>query len=205
MEAQQEIWKDVVGYEGKYQVSNYGRVKSLDRIIKYADGRKHIHKGKVLIPRLKSNGYTKVGLPNNPDVTIHQLVAKAFVPNPQCKPEIDHINGVRSDNRSCNLRWVTRSENLLNPICLRRMSDSMKGKKHSKEMNIAKSKRQFNKPRRTSRRVIKFTNDGKYIETFDMIAQAARSVMKGDTHIRMCCNGFRKSAYGFKWKWEDIE
>lgn len=100
-----EIWKDVEGYEG-YQVSNKGRVKSLN----------FRHTGKERI--LKSNpdgGYCLVSLYRNGKRTskkIHRLVATAFIPNPENKPEVNHINHNKRDNRASNLEWVTSEENL---------------------------------------------------------------------------------------------
>ena len=99
-----EIWKDIAGCEGFYQVSNLGRVKSL------WNGREHIMKlytnnKNYLYVLLSQNGKQKPFLS-------HRLVAKAFIPNPENKPEVNHINGDKADNRADNLEWVTRAENL---------------------------------------------------------------------------------------------
>ena len=99
-----EIWKDIEGYEGKYQVSNMGRVKTLN----------YRNSGKEQI--LHSNptgGYCIVGLCKTKRKTyyIHRLVAAAFVPNPENKPEVNHINHNKRDNRASNLEWVTQYEN----------------------------------------------------------------------------------------------
>ena len=100
-----EIYKDVVGYEGIYQVSNLGNVKSLHK--------KSLN-GFVLKPK-KSHGYCRVGLfdKKHKYFMIHRLVALAFIPNPNDYPFINHINGIKNDNRIENLEWVTHSQNIL--------------------------------------------------------------------------------------------
>lgn len=109
-----EIWRDVVGYEGLYQVSNIGRVKSLPR-----NGT--IKEERILKPRITKNGYLYVHLRNgsiSKYVKVHKMVAVAFIPNPENKPQINHINGIKTDNRVDNLEWNTASENMLHAIKL---------------------------------------------------------------------------------------
>lgn len=108
-----EIWKDIKGYEGLYQVSNLGRVKSLDRVVEYKDGKKCLYKSKLLIGTDNGRGYLIVNLRKNgarKSFLIHRLVAEAFVPNPDNKLTVDHMNRNRADNRMDNLRWATRLE-----------------------------------------------------------------------------------------------
>ncbi len=110
-----EIWKDVAGYEGVYQVSNLGRVKSLDRTIphnKYGSVRRN---GKILKPFIDTYGYLKVRLCNDGtgrNEFVHRLVALAFIPNPQNKETVNHINGNKHDNTVANLEWNTQAENV---------------------------------------------------------------------------------------------
>lgn len=105
-----EIWREVKGYEGYYEVSNIGNVRALERIV--CNGR--ISPAKDVTKRKDNYGYYHVGLNKNAKETtrrIHRLVAQAFIPNPEKKPFLDHINTVRTDNRVENLRWVTPKEN----------------------------------------------------------------------------------------------
>ena len=110
MENQKEIWKDVPGYEGIYQVSNLGRIKSMSRI--RVNGRaKILTKDKILLSKTL-NDYVKIGMTHK-YVLAHRLIAKAFIPNPDNKPQVNHINGIKHDNRVENLEWVTASENAI--------------------------------------------------------------------------------------------
>lgn len=101
-----EQWKDIYGYEGIYQVSNLGRVKSLK-----------CGKERILKSCVNGFGYHLVNLYLNKgykSLYVHRLVATAFIDNPNNRREIDHINRDKNDNRACNLRWVTRKENMDN-------------------------------------------------------------------------------------------
>lgn len=99
----EEIWKDVPGYRGAYQVSNHGSVVSFHNC---SAGRilKPINQGRYLKVSLCARGHVS-------QVLIHRIVAETFIPNPDKKPEVNHINGVKTDNRAENLEWVTRKEN----------------------------------------------------------------------------------------------
>jgi len=105
----EEIWKDVVGYEGMYQVSSHGRVMRVA-------GGQGTWAERILRPRKGRNGYVRVGLSRggeNEDAYIHRLVAEAFLGlQPSPDHEVNHKNGIRDDNRVENLEWVTRSQNL---------------------------------------------------------------------------------------------
>ena len=109
----------VVGYEGLYSASPEGHIYS------YISG--------LYLKEIKNHrGYPMVQLYNSGKTkryTVHRLVAMAFIPNPEGKPEVDHVNTIRDDNRPDNLRWVTRKENCNNPLSLKHVGDARRGEK----------------------------------------------------------------------------
>ena len=110
----QEIWKDIKNYEGIYQVSNLGRVRSLTRKVKTFNGFRTT-KGQLLKPLKTNRNYFRVDLKQNQKdkyVSIHRLVAEAFIPNPNNYPVINHIDGNTSNNIVNNLEWCTQSHNI---------------------------------------------------------------------------------------------
>lgn len=111
---EQVIWKDVIGYEGHYQVSNMGQVRSLDMYLTCRNGAKRLHKGKIKPIHRNSRGYAIVNLCKeqvNKTMLLHRVVAEAFIDNAECKPQVNHIDGDISNNRADNLEWVTDNEN----------------------------------------------------------------------------------------------
>ena len=109
-----EIWKDVVGYEGLYMVSNLGRIKSLERTVNTKRGAKR-YKSKILTQTTAITGYLQVRFHNSDGgktFLVHRIVAKSFLPNPSHLSIVNHKNGIKSDNALSNLEWVTYSQNL---------------------------------------------------------------------------------------------
>jgi len=176
-----EIWKDVVGYEGLYQVSNLGRVRSLDRYIELSNQyklHKRFVKGKLLNPSLNTYGYPHVGLikdKKQKTVVVHRLVAEAFLDNPLNKKEVNHIDENKENAKLSNLEWATRIEN-----------------------NNHGTRNQ-----RVSKPVIQLDENNKIIKIHNSIVSASMAVgAKEPSSIGMVCSGKRKKAYGYKWIYE---
>ena len=195
-----EIWKPVVGWEDSYMVSSFGRVKSL-----------FSNNERVLKNVIASNGYSYVTLSANNErcmKTIHRLVCEAFLPNPENKPCIDHVNTIRSDNRvwvnedgsidydKSNLRWCTYSENMNNPLTLKRKS----GDNHPKPM-LGK----YGKENHLSKPIIQFTLDGELVRKWDCTRMVEQQLDIRHNNISKVLNGERKTAGGFKWEYYDID
>lgn len=184
-----EIWKNIEGYEGLYQVSNLGKVRSLDRITLYLSGRKVFTHGRNLKLRYNNVGYVYVFLIKNKIKSfflIHRLVALAFIPNVSNKPEIDHINTIRDDNRVCNLKWVTKKENRNNP-----------NTKISNKISNKKAKRKWLEV--LEKKVIQLDLNGNFIREFKSLHAIEREFGYNRANITRCCKGVKKTCYGFKW------
>lgn len=176
-----ELWRDVIGFDN-YLVSSEGRVM-----------RKETRK--ILTPFHDSRGYCQLHLHQNGiryTVMLHRLVAQAFIPNPKNKPELDHIDADKDNNRACNLRWVTRKENVNNPLTIFRIRENHpKGDTHP---NFGKRGSEAI----THKAVLQYSLEGEFIREWPSIIEASQST--GANHISSCCRGKRKSAGGYKWK-----
>lgn len=119
-----ELWKDIKGYEGLYQISSFGNVKSIERTLLRKNGSSFSVKERILRPTYDKHGYSYVTLTNLKKPKrffIHRLVAINFIPNPLHKTDVDHIDGNPSNPKLSNLRWATSTENHLNPITMERV------------------------------------------------------------------------------------
>lgn len=190
----EEEWKEISGYEGLYEVSNYGRIKSLEKSYKIC-GKAIYHRNEIILKQKKSRNYKCVELNANGKskyFQVHRLVAQAFIPNTHNKPYIDHIDGNPTNNNSSNLRWVTHKENMNNPITKERQRNKPRKQGEEHPHYEGKSK--------CSKKVIKYDLNNIELDMYDSVHQASRRNNISATHISAVCLGKRLSAGGFIWK-----
>ena len=171
-----ETWKNIKGYEGLYQVSSMGRVKSLER--KDCLGR--IVKERFLKPCIDRYGYLFVNLcagGKKRTFFVHRLVCQAFHENPDNKPQVNHLNEDKTDNRVCNLEWATAKENLNHGTHNERMVKTL------------------------SKPICQYTLDEKIVKTWASLTEVQRQTGFSQGNISEVANGNRKTAHGFIWKY----
>ena len=176
----EEVWRDVKGYEGLYQVSDKGRVKSLERAFIDKIGRKRYVKECILKPVIDRYGYLLVSLyagGKQKMHKVHRLVCQAFHDNPENKLDVNHINENKTDNRACNLEWSTRKEN-----CNHGTRNERLGKAQSKP-------------------VAQYAQDGELIKVWPSTMEVERQAGFSNGNISQAANGRYKKAYGFIWKY----
>lgn len=179
-----EIWKDIPGYEGYYQVSNTGKVKSLERISvrnngKSEDVKCHLRE-RMLNIQTQAQGYSQVVLSKNGSrktFRLHALVAKLFVENPFKKKYINHIDGNKKNNKASNLEWVTAKENMA----------------HAYKTGLINHYK---------RKVLQLDENNNVLNKFSSLKEAAECVGGSKCGICDACKGRRVRSYGYKWKYE---
>ena len=175
-----EEWGDVVGYEGLYQVSDQGRVKSLERKVSHWRGGERIQKERILKPDVSQDGYLRVGLyagGKRKWFRVHRLVCEAFHDNPDNKSDVNHINEDKADNRAVNLEWCTAKEN---------------NNHGTRNERSAKNR---------SKSVGQYTLDGDLVKVWQSTNEVERQTGFSHGYICKSANGKYKQAYGFIWRY----
>lgn len=180
-----EVWKDIAGYEGLYEVSNLGRVRSLDRYVPHRTFGKKFCKGHVMATHINNAGYVTVNLCKHNRYTsydIHRLVAIAFMENPEGLPEVNHIDENKQNNCIENLEWVTKQQNESHGTKRMRSSEKIK------------------------RRIVQYNTDGQIIKEWESPTDAELSISGKITGaISHCAKGKTKTAYGYIWRYKEAE
>lgn len=204
----EEIWKDVKGYEGLYQVSNFGKVKSVERVIIQRDGKIKKIRGAIKKQRLIKKGYATVCLCKNCKskfFLVHRLVAIAFVDNPFEYPCVNHKDECKTNNNAENLEWCTCKYNSNYGTIKERIIDTRR--KNNKQEDINNKIRETAKKKglRTAERAInQFTWDGVFVKRFDSAEQVKKQL--GIQSTGSCANGTQNHAGGFIWLYdEDVD
>lgn len=180
-----EAWKDIAGYEGLYQVSNLGRVRSLDRYVPHKLFGKKFCKGCMMSTHINNAGYITVNLCKRNKYTsydIHRLVASAFLENSERLPEVNHVDENKRNNRIDNLEWVTKQQN---------------------EWHGTKRIRQAEKIKKV---VMQYTVDGTLIKEWESPTDAELRISGKTTGaISHCAKGKTNAAYGYIWRYKEAE
>lgn len=181
-----EIWKDVKGYEDLYQISNEGRLRSLDKMVLCRNGHRRKVPGRILKPRILSNGYIQYMLSEDgikKYFYAHRLVAIAFIPNGEGLPEINHRNEIKTDNRVENLEWCNSSYNNRYGTKIERQNTN--------------TNRDYTK--NNMRKVNQYALDGQLIAQYEGIRIASKVTGIPEQSISKCCRKIMHQTHGFKW------
>ena len=173
-----ENWKAIAGYEGYYEVSNLGNVRSIPHEVCTKGGVKRMSPGRNLIQKKARNGYMRVHLSKEGEAryhAVHRLVATAFVFNPDNLKQVNHKDENKANNQAENLEWCTRSYNCK----YGHRNDTMIERRRHEVQSII----------------------GNVIQTYYSIQSASRITGVNAAHICQCCKGERDTAGGMKWRY----
>lgn len=182
-----EVWKDIEGYEGIYQISNFGRVKSLQRLQKYKSRRSRVLPERIMKSRKDKLGYKRVGLYNGKYEfwLVHRLVGIAFLPNPEGYDIINHKDENPSNNHVDNLEWCTRKYNNNYGTSSARMAKTLR------ERDIPMN------------HVLQYSKDGVFVAEYISVMEAHRQTGFSATSIFNACSGLYEQSHGFVWKFKN--
>jgi hypothetical protein len=196
-EKMKEIWKTIKGYEGYYEASNMGNIRSVDRIILSTANilhteHKQFRKGKILKQGIGRKGYKIISLQKEgkrKTVYTHRIIASTFIENIDNKPCIDHINGIHTDNRAENLRWCTQKENINNPNTINKNIEILR------QNNIIGCK---------PKTIIQLDKDSlKIIREIPPRTSFFKEMGYTRGYITAACRNRKQNAYGYKWAFKE--
>lgn len=176
-----EIWKDIPEYEGYYQASNYGRIKSICRVCVYKDNRVSIKKGKLLKPFIDYDGYCRVVLSKNgiqKSWIVSRLIYYTFKGKIPEGMQINHINEIKTDNRIENLNLMTAKQNVNWGTAIERRSEKQR------------------------KYVIQMSLNGVFIKKWESLLDVSNTLGFNFSNIAKCCRGKIHTAYGYVWRYE---
>lgn len=183
-----EVWIPIKGYEGIYQVSNTGKIRSLDRMIDLGSRGTHLYKGTEIKQAISNCGYKRAHLSKNgigAIVSVHRIVAKHFIVNPDNKPCINHKDGIKKNNAFLNLEWCTHKENIA----------------HSFKNGLSKhQKGLINERNGMSKPVAQYSLSGELIKNWPSSMEVQRRHGFRSSGISNCRAGRIKTSNGFIWK-----
>jgi len=189
-----EDWKPFPGFEKDYLISNKGNVWSIraSRLLKLK-----ITAGGYLRVSPSVNGYRK-------ECAVHRMVALAFIPNPENKPTVNHLNENKKDNRVENLEWATTAEQNVYGTRIERAMAHTDWNKRKIDYSVVAAKHDYHQMNRKQMKpVLQFDESGTLIARYDGVAEAARAVGISAGHICCCLKGRRRTSGGYQWKYAE--
>lgn len=181
----EEVWKDIDGFQGCYQVSNLGNVRSIDRYVRCGENGIKLQLGKSIKQSKNKYGYMQVRLSNGRknkfSYTVHRLVAIAFIPNDNNYDQVNHIDGNKQNNYVENLEWCNNSYNQI----------------HAYKTGLQDRNKYY--AGRKRRKVAKLSKDLRILDIYETVTQAAKENGIYESYVDRVCLKQRETSYGYKW------